>query len=86
MNSAENSSKVLTFEMTSGGQELEIFCNSEGIDELITILSKLRAAQGRPQHDHLMTPSHAGYELSEDAHSEENKLLHVVTIRLLADK
>ncbi|MGE0240095.1 MAG: Imm32 family immunity protein [Parvibaculaceae bacterium] len=81
-----NRPKVLTFEMNPDRDELEIHCNNEGMDEFIARLTALRASKRRPDHDHLMTRSWSGHELTEASQSDQGRLLHMVTIRLQADE
>lgn len=69
---------LLTFELTPDGEELEIHCDSQGISRLLASLS--RTAESRT-HDHLMTPSWGGHELTEAKQGKENRLLNKVTIR-----
>ena len=65
----------LSFEITADNT-IEIFFDSEGRDLLVRSLQKIK----RPgDHDHLMTPSWSGHELSESAHGT-NKLVHKVTL------
>ena len=69
---------LLTFELSKEKDELDIFCDEKGLEALISILSRLR---GKVDHEHLMTPSRAGNELSEDQQNEDSYLLNSVTIR-----
>jgi hypothetical protein len=64
-----------SFEITTE-DTIEVFFDSEGRDLLIHTLQKIKCAG---DHDHLMTPSWAGHELSENAHGT-NKLIHKVTL------
>jgi hypothetical protein len=75
--------KMLTFELTPDADELEIHCNQEGLELLLKVLNRLDAAKSPlPRHDHLMTPSWSGNELTEEIQGEKNVLLHKVTLRL----
>lgn len=75
--------KMLTFELTQDGDEIEIHCNQEGLSSFLTVLHRLADAQsGLPKHDHLMTPSWAGDELTEEKQGEKNILINKVTVRL----
>ena len=57
----------------------EVHLDEEGLDLLVERLSKLRRHQ-EPEHDHLMTPSWAGTELTEDKQGAENDLIHMLTV------
>ena len=57
----------------------EIHLDEEGLDLLIDRLTKLRRHQ-EPEHEHLMTPSWAGTELTEDKQSADNDLIHMLTV------
>jgi len=61
-------------------QELNIICDEDGIELLIDKLSKLKKNGG---HTHLMTPSWAGDELTEDRYSENAVLVNHVRIVLM---
>lgn len=55
---------ILTVEKEkSKDGEIAITFDEEGLDYLIL---KLKRLKGRKDHDHLMTPSWAGYELTEE--------------------
>ena len=59
-------SKMLTFEIVSEGDEIEIHSNKQGIKDLIYFLQRLSNSQNSLQnHAHLMTPSWGDGELSE---------------------
>jgi hypothetical protein len=74
---------MLTFETTDDHAELEIHCDPQGLGYLIEQLKKLYEANSPlPRHDHLMTPSWAGHELTEEKQGARNMLLNKVTIRL----
>lgn len=76
-------SKILTFELSPEGDELQIHCNQEGLTTLQGILRRLGESKAPlPRHDHLMTPSWAGDELSEEKQGEGATLLNKVTVRL----
>jgi CYTH domain-containing protein len=72
---------MLTFEY-SLDQQLEIYCDQEG---LATLLRELGILKERGGHAHLMTPSWAGHELTEDKQGENTELIHHVLIRLKPD-
>lgn len=71
------SERLLTFEVVGDG-ELEIHGNTEGLQALI---SSLRRVVESGEHDHLMTPSWGGTELTEEPQKEGSRLVHKVTIR-----
>jgi hypothetical protein len=75
--------KMLTFELTPDGDELEIHCDREGLNTLMRALRRLADSKSPlPRHDHMMTPSWAGDELTEEKQGERNTLLNRVTLRL----
>jgi hypothetical protein len=53
---------MLSFELTSEGQEIQIDCDEEGIRTLMTALKSALAGAGRI---HLRAPIHGGYDLNE---------------------
>ncbi len=63
----------------AGESVAEIHLDEEGLDLLADRLMKLRRHQD-PEHDHLMTPSWAGTELTEDKQGEGNDLIHMLTV------
>ena len=68
---------MLTFEINADGNMLEIHCDDDGIATLRRALSKL---EKKPvEHEHLMSPSWAGNELTERIQGSGNSLLHQVT-------
>jgi immunity protein 32 of polymorphic toxin system len=69
--------RLLTFELVGDG-ELEIHGDAQGLQDLIRSLSRV-AQTG--EHDHLMTPSWGGQELSEEAQRPGARLVNKVTIR-----
>lgn len=69
---------LITVEFKEGDNpsegEIALCFNNDGIDFLINKLSLLRR---KKDHDHLMTPSWAGIELSENKQGgKEYKLIH----------
>jgi len=68
---------LLTFEISKDGDELNVHCDDIGLEKLLLVLSRLK---GNAQHEHLMTPSWGGNELSEELQSEDSQLLNKVTI------
>jgi len=67
---------LLSFELSQDNDELDIHCDEEGLIRLKQALSNLQSSQ----HEHLMTPSWGGSELSEQAQSSGSSLLNKVTI------
>ena len=63
--------------------EVEIFFDEEGLELLEYKLRQLRLGQG-PDHEHLMTPSWAGNELTEEKQGECRSILvhHLRIVRL----
>jgi len=59
---------------------LEMFCDEQGIDLLIEKLNVLKKQGG---HDHLMTPSWAGNELTEERQNLKSKLVNQLNIFLV---
>ena len=68
---------LLSFEISKDGDELNIHCDDTGLENLLSIISQIK---GKVGHEHLMTPSWGGNELSEDPQSEDSHLLNKVTI------
>lgn len=76
--------KLLTFVLSDDKDELEIQMNASGLDDLIYYLQRLRdSVKPLPNHDHLMTESWAGTELSEENARETGSVIHKVTLRYL---
>lgn len=71
---------LLTVEYQANVQELDIVCDDEGIELLMDRLRKLRDGGGG--HTHLMTPSWAGDELTEERQTEAGLLVNHVRIVL----
>ena len=70
-------SELFTFEISEDFQEIEIHGNEEGLKRLIDIIEMVIKYK---THDHLMTPSWAGNELTEEAQGKNTKLINKVTI------
>ena len=74
--------KLLTFELSADGDEIDIHLNKSGLEDLILYLRRLLDASSElPRHDHLMTNSWAGYELTEEKQGAESQLIHKVNLR-----
>lgn len=71
--------RTLTFEWNEKQDMLEIHGNSKGLEELAKVLNKLANTPGI-DHDHLMTQTWGGEELSEDQMSPDTKLINHVKI------
>ncbi len=72
------SKRLLTFELVGDG-ELEIHGDAEGLRSLIRSLTRVVETG---EHDHLMTPTWGGVELSEEPQRVGAKLVNKVTIRI----
>jgi hypothetical protein len=70
---------MLTVELNSQQQSIEIFCDAEGLETLEQQLRFLRTGAG---HVHLMTESWAGTELTEQPQGDANQLFHHLRITL----
>lgn len=68
---------LLSFELSKDSNELDVHCDDAGLEKLLSILSQLK---GKMKHEHLMTPSWGGSELSEALQAEDSQLLNKVTI------
>ncbi|UTW45363.1 immunity protein 32 [bacterium SCSIO 12696] len=68
---------LLSFELSQDGDELSIHFDDLGLNNLISVLLQIKEKAG---HEHLMTPSWGGNELSEDRQSEESRLLNRITL------
>ncbi|WP_376797420.1 Imm32 family immunity protein [Thermogemmatispora sp.] len=74
---------ILTVEYNAKGF-VEIYMDEEGRRLLIDSLRRLRAQESKGDHDHLMTPSWAGNELTEEKQGDaDNELIHQLNIILL---
>lgn len=76
MNTADH---VLSFATDTEGQVF-VHANAEGLDHLIASLGRLRdrVKEGESDHDHFMTPSWGGNELTERTLAESSKELATV--------
>lgn len=72
-------SYLLTFELSSRGDELEIHLDRKGLAALRKVLERLERGES---HEHLMTPSWGGHELSQEKQGGDTTLLNKVTLRL----
>jgi hypothetical protein len=69
---------LLTVEYDGEGI-VELHLDEEGLDLLVDRLMKLRR-HNEPEHDHLMTPSWAGWELTEEKQGAKNQLANQLNI------
>lgn len=75
--------RLLTFEKSQDGESLDIHLDEQGLDDLLAYLTRLRdGSTNLPRHEHLMTPSWGGNELSEELQGSASTIVHSVTIRL----
>lgn len=72
------SRQLLTFEIVGDG-EIEIHGDVDGLRGLNR---SLIGVVDTGEHDHLMTPSWGGTELSEESQKDGAKLVNKVTIRI----
>jgi len=72
--------KILTFELSDDHQELDVHFDRTGLSELINHLERLLNCPP-PCHDHLMTESWAGSELTEAKQGRRSILLNKVNFR-----
>lgn len=68
---------MLTFEYDPEHQIIHVFADQEGLGTLQQEISHLLAGSS---HTHLMTPSWAGNELTENKHLEHTILVHQVNV------
>jgi len=74
---------LLTFEISKiSDSELNIYCDEEGLSLLIKKLEILKGQKSQ-SHEHLMTPSWSGNELTEEVQDINNFILNKVTITRL---
>jgi hypothetical protein len=71
--------KLLTFEISRDCDEIEIHGDEKGLGHLIELITKVLEYR---QHDHWMTPSWGGDELSEELQNPENKIINKVTLHI----
>ena len=76
---------MLSFELKKGGSpnepdEVEIYCDMEGLDSLIAQLRFLK--DGRTEHVHLMSEAWGGVHLDDRPQDPANAPIHHVKILL----
>lgn len=70
---------IFTVEHNSNSECVEIFLDNEGIEFFLRKLNKLHKNGG---HTHFMTPSWAGYELTEERQGNDNELINHLKVYL----
>jgi hypothetical protein len=70
--------EMLTFELKPKHDVLELHCDDEGLKILTRLLGFLETKQ--IDHQHLMSPTWSGNELTETRQGTDTTLLHQVTI------
>lgn len=68
---------LLTFEISHDGLQIDIHGDETGLRSLADKVLRVISSKG---HDHLMTESWAGNELSEERQGEKSLLVNKVTI------
>ncbi len=73
---------TLSFATDADGDQIFIHADAGGLDHLIRSLSHIRSKldENICDHDHLMTDSWGGHELSERTLDEDARLVHHVKI------
>lgn len=74
---------VFTTEYNKKDGIVEIYCDKEGLEFLIQRLFTLKKNGG---HEHLMTPSWSGNELTETKQAVDNELINHLCIILKPEK
>lgn len=72
---------LLTIELNKKHPKIDISFDSEGLDLLIKKLEVIRKSKS---HDHFMTESWAGNELTEKKQKADSTLIHQVDLRYIA--
>lgn len=73
------SDRILTFELSADGDELEIHGDITGLKDLSRVIQRAIDAH---EHEHLMTPSWGGNELTEECQGKSSRLINKVTIHI----
>jgi hypothetical protein len=71
--------RILTFELSADGYQLDIHGDAAGLQDL---LQKLQGVIRSHNHEHLMTPSWGGDELTEETQGKDARLINKVTIHI----
>lgn len=70
---------LLTFELSADGSALHIHGDRSGLQGLVSALQRVIDTG---EHEHLMTPSWGGTELSEKPQGSDGRLLHHVQVHI----
>lgn len=74
--------RILTFEVSQTGHEIEVHGNEDGLRKLCDVVQRLLKTPGN-EHEHLFTPAWGGHDLSETQNGDDtDKLVNKVTIYL----
>ncbi len=76
---------LLTVENDKQGK-IEIHLDAEGLELLVERLNKLKRHTASGEHDHLMTPSWADWELTEEKQGPNNELINHLCLILQPGK
>jgi hypothetical protein len=68
--------QMITVEIDDRNEHIQVCCDKEGVELLKRILEHVT----KTGHEHLMTPSWAGNELSEQVQGKGNRLINHMTI------
>ena len=71
------SERILTFELSADCNQLDIHGDTAGLQDLLQTLQRVISSH---EHEHLMTPSWGGNELTEEAQGQGGRLINKVTI------
>ncbi|MCC7047219.1 MAG: hypothetical protein IT562_10940 [Alphaproteobacteria bacterium] len=73
--------KLLTFELTVNAETLDIYCDDEGLKDLIHRVNRLatRKDASLPDHDHWMAESIGGFDLTDQRQGKNGVLCVMVT-------
>lgn len=70
--------RLLSFEISQDGNELEIHCDETGVRDLLAIVQRVLTSR---DHEHLMMPAWGGNELTEVKQGQNTNVVKKVTIR-----
>lgn len=73
------SDRLLTFELSPDGDQLEIHGDIAGLKDLSRAIAKVIETH---EHEHLMTPSWGGNELTEESQGKGARIINKVTIHI----
>jgi hypothetical protein len=77
---ARGEQMLATFEITPDGRRAQIHCDTLGLDEMLRNLTNLFNTKRKQSHDHWMTPSWAGHELTEQRKGDGTVLINKVDV------